>query len=233
MELTLKDASRLLNTAESEIRKWIRDNGLPAMRVQGRLRFNRTELLEWATAAGMPVSPEFAAGRPGSGEGVRTVAEALRTGGIFYDVPGDSMESVMTEAVKRIRLPDGVDRDFLLHMLLARETLGSTAMGNGVAIPHPRTPIVLPVDRSEIALLFLKKPVDFSAIDQKPVSVVFILLSPTVRKHIRLLSRLAFLLHQPGMKKMLRERPSEEKILLEVEKLEKSFPASLDGEDAP
>ncbi len=232
MELNLKDASRLLNVTESKIRKWIEGSGLPAMRVQGRLRFNRTELLEWATAAGVPVSPEFAADRNASGGDRLTVASALRTGGIFYDVPGNSMETAMAEAVRRIRLPEGVDRDFLFRMLLARETLGSTAMGNGVAIPHPRTPIVLPVDRPEIALVFLKKPVDFSAIDQKPVSVIFILLSPTVRKHIRLLSRLAFLLHQPEMKKMLRERPSEAAILAEVEKLEKAFPASLDGEDA-
>lgn len=232
MELNLKDASRLLNVTESEIRKWIEGSGLPAMRVQGRLRFNRTELLEWATAAGIPVSREFAADRTGAGEDRLTVAGALKTGGIFYDVPGDSMETAMAEAVRHIRLPEGVNRNFLLRMLLARETLGSTAMGNGVAIPHPRTPIVLPVDKPEIALVFLEKPVDFSAIDQKPVNVIFILLSPTVRKHIRLLSRLAFLLHQPGIKKLLRERPPEAAILAEIEKIEKAFPASLDGETA-
>jgi nitrogen PTS system EIIA component len=233
MELTLKDASRLLNVTESEIQKWIEDSGLPAMRVQGRTRFNRTELLEWATAAGVPVSAEFASGRSTPGKSTLTVADAVRTGGIFYDVPGVSMESAMAAAVRLIRLPDGVDRDFLFRMLMARETLGSTAMGNGVAIPHPRTPIVLPLDEPAIALLFLKKPVDFNALDKKPVTVVFILLSPTVRKHIHLLSRLAFLLHQPAMKKMLRERPPEDRILQEMQRLEKSFPLPLSAEAAP
>jgi nitrogen PTS system EIIA component len=233
MELTLKDAARLLNVSESEIQKWIEDSGLPAMRVQGRTRFNRTELLEWATAAGMPVSADFGSTRTADGASGTTVTDAVRTGGIFHDVPGDSMESTMTAAVRLIRLPGGVDRNFLLRMLLARESLGSTAMGGGVAIPHPRTPVVLPVNEPAIALLFLARPVDFNALDKKPVSVVFILLSPTVRKHIQLLSRLAFLLHQPAMKKILRDRPPGDRILREMARLEKSFPAALSGEAAP
>ena len=91
-----------------------------------------------------------------------------------------------------------MDQDFLLRVLLAREALESTGIGDGIAIPHVRNPVVLHVSRPMITLCFLEQAVDYGALDGKPVNTVFSLISPTVRAHLRLLSRLSFALQDPG-----------------------------------
>jgi PTS system nitrogen regulatory IIA component len=223
MEWTIKSTAKMFNVPESTVYKWMEHSDLPSVRVQGRYRFNKTELLEWATAHGIPVSAEFAASGPDHAGTGALIFNAVKTGGIFYDVAGKKMESVLKTAVKKMRLPGATDRKFLLDMLLAREALGSTGIGDGVAIPHPRTPIVLNVDRPVVTILFLADPVDFGAVDGKPVHTLFLMISPTVQIHLQLLSRLAFLLHQPALKKRLRNRDSEELILDEILRLETAF----------
>jgi PTS system nitrogen regulatory IIA component len=220
MEWTIKSVAKMLNVPESTVYKWIEDSGLPAVRVQGRYRFNRTELLEWATANGVRVSAEFISDDAPENVSFSGVADAVRAGGVFYGVSGKDKETVLKSVVRLIRLPKTIDRKFLLQMLLAREALGSTGVGGGIAIPHPRTPIVLQVDRPTIALLFLERPVDFGAVDGRPVGTIFTLVSPTVRTHLQLLSRLAFLLHDPSLKKAIKQRAEEKKILETIGRIE-------------
>jgi len=199
--------------------KWIEDLGMPAVRVQEQYRFNKTELLEWAAVTGVRVSEEFLSQDSPRNGGLPEVSEAIRAGGVFTAVPGEDKESVMKAVVRLIRLPKAIDRKFLLQMLMAREALGSTGVGGGIAIPHPRTPIVLQIEEPAIGLFFLDHPVDFGAIDGKPVDTLFTLISPTVKTHLHLLSRLAFLLHEPSLKKALRQR-AEGRILDTIEKIE-------------
>ena len=121
-----------------------------------------------------------------------------------------------------------MDREFLLRVLLARENLQSTGIGDGIAIPHVRNPIVLHVARPMIALCFLEKPVDFGALDGKPVSVLFSLISPTVRAHLRMLSRLSFALSDAGFKNAIIGQASREEILSHARRVE----AALDEKAA-
>jgi PTS system nitrogen regulatory IIA component len=117
--------------------------------------------------------------------------------------------------VELLPLPEEVDRETLLHVLLAREALGSTAVGDGIAIPHVRNPIVLHVDEPIVAVCHLATPVDFEALDGKPVRTLFTLVTPTVRTHLHLLSRLAYLLKQPPFREaVMREADVEEVVRL-------------------
>jgi nitrogen PTS system EIIA component len=94
--------------------------------------------------------------------------------------------------------------------LLAREELASTGIGDGIAIPHVRNPIVLHVHEPIVALCFLEKSVDFGAMDGQPVSALFTLISPTVRSHLHLLSRLAFVLRNPAFRTAVKEQASRD-----------------------
>jgi nitrogen PTS system EIIA component len=220
MEMTVKDAAKMFDAPVSTIYKWIEDLGMPAVRVQEQYRFNKTELLEWAAVAGVRVSGKFLTDLSANGNPLPEVSDAIRAGGVFGGVAGKDKESVMKSVVGLIRLPKTLDRKFLLQMLLAREALGSTGVGGGIAIPHPRTPIVLRVDQPAIALIYLEDPVDFGALDRKPVDTLFTLISPAVKTHIHLLSRLAFLLHEPALRKALKQRQEEKKILETIGRIE-------------
>ena len=113
-------------------------------------------------------------------------------------------------------MPEELDREFLLHVLLARENLQSTGIGEGVAIPHVRNPIVLHVPRPLVTLCFLDQPVDFEALDGKPVHALFSLICPTVRAHLALLSRLAFALHDARFKRVIAEQGPADEVLAEA-----------------
>src|SRR5262245_1238039 len=220
MQLNVREAARLLSISEKTIYRWISQGSLPAYRVNEQYRFNRAELLEWATARKINVSPEiFAEPEPSSGPPLGLV-ESLQAGGIFYRLGGEDRESVLRAIVDHLRLPEEVDREFLFRVLLARESLESTGVGDGIAFPHVRNPIVLHVPRPTVTLCFLEKPVDFKAIDGKPVFALFTLISPAVRAHLHLLSRLAYFLRDPGFKEVILRQGSREEILNAARRVE-------------
>ena len=144
----------------------------------------------------------------------------MQAGGIFYRIGGTDKASVLRAVVETLRLPEEVDQDFLLRVLLAREALESTGIGDGIAIPHVRNPVVLHVSRPMITLCFLEQAVDYGALDGKPVNTVFSLISPTVRAHLRLLSRLSFALQDPGFKAVIARQGSREEIFAEARRVE-------------
>lgn len=220
MNLTVRDVSGLLKVSEKTVYRWITQGVLPAYRVNEQYRFNRAELLEWATSRKMNVAPELFDEPESSAVPVPGLDAALQAGGIFYRLSGSDKPSALRALVEHLRLPDEVDREFLLRVLLARETLQSTGIGDGIAIPHVRNPIVLHVPRPLITLGFLEHPVEFEAIDGKPVFALFSLISPTVRAHLRLLSRLAFALNDPGFKTAVTRQGSRDEILAEAERIE-------------
>jgi len=220
VQLVVRDVARLFNVSEKTVYRWIDQGILPAYRINDQYRFNRAELLEWATSRRMNVSPDIFVEPESSATPVPGLVEALQAGGIFYRIGGTDKESVLRAVVETLRLPEEVDREFLLQVLLAREALESTGIGEGIAIPHVRNPVVLHVTRPLITLCFLEQAVDFGALDGKPVHIVFSLISPTVRAHLRLLSRLSFALQDPGFKAVIARQGSRDEIFAEARRVE-------------
>lgn len=215
--LTVKDVAQALAVSEDAVYELVKGQGLPAQEVGGHLRFNRAELLEWANAAGMAVATELFAA---PATVLPTLSEALAAGGVVHDLPGEDTSSVLGHLVAAMPLPQGVDRELLHAVLLAREALGSTGIGDGIAIPHPRNPIVLHVERPLVTLCFLRQPVAFGAVDGKPVYALFSLISSTPKMHLHLLSRLAYVLRDPGCKAAVARRADAAAILAEIRRVE-------------
>lgn len=203
MQLTVKDVAGLLNVSEKTVYRWVEERKLPGYRISGQYRFNRAELLAWATSSKLHVSPDILTEPESRDEPPPNLGEALAAGGVYYRIAGKDKPSAMRSIVEILRLPDEVDREFLLQVLLAREALESTAIGDGIAIPHTRNPIVLHVPRPTVTLCFLEQPIDFGALDGQPVQALFTLISPTVRAHLHLLARLTFALRDAAFKALV------------------------------
>ena len=203
MLLKASEVAALLHIDENAVIRWIKRDKLPAALVRGNYRINRVDLLEWATEHGIKVPPElFTAAQ--HDVGLPSLSEALEAGGVHCEVAGEDKPSVLRNVVNLLKLPPQMDPDFLLQVLLAREALGTTAVGDGIAIPHVRNPILLQ-NRPEpaVSLCFLKHPIDFGALDGIPVRILFMVTSPTVKVHLHLLSRLAYALHDPRFRETL------------------------------
>ncbi len=223
MQFSVRDVASILKVPEGTVYRWVNEDNLPATETNGQYRFNRAELLEWATVRRLDISPEIFAGTPvGSGAHLE-LTDALEAGGIVYGLGGRDKPSVLREVVAALPLPDEFDRESLLELFLAREATGSTGVGDGIAIPHPRHPVVLPVGRPCLSLDFLAHPVDFGAADQEAVHTLFVLISPTTRVHLQMLARIACLLRDEGFRDLLKRRRSREEILAETRRIESAF----------
>ena len=211
MELSVRDAARAFDVSEPTILRWVKQDGLPAFVINGHYRFNRVDLLEWSNLRRHPMASGVEVGS-GLGKNFELFREALNTGGIHYGISGTDISSVLAAAAGRLPLSP-TDRAVAAEVLAEREKHGATAIGDGIAIPHPRSPLVFPVDAPVVTLCFLEQPVDFGAPDGKPVRTLFLVLTPTVRTHLSLLAELAAALHEPRFKDALARRAPSAEIL--------------------
>jgi PTS system nitrogen regulatory IIA component len=220
MQLTLRQAAEYLGVSESTVRRWITDRALPVHDVNERAYLNAVELWEWAVERGVTVSRRLLEHARRAPDEVPSMADLLRTGGIVYDIESDTKADLLREFVARLPLPPEQDRATLVSVLEAREAMGSTGIGDGIAIPHVRNPIVLHVDQPFVTLGLLRHPVDFGAMDGKPVHALFMVVSPTVPPHLRILSQLGFLLRDDELRAMMRRRAPAAEILDRIAMLE-------------
>ena len=152
---------------------------------------------------------------------------AMKKGGVYYDIKGESIVEVLENAVAGLECLPAHSKQTLVQRLIEREELTSTGIGKGVAIPHPRVPLEEMGETSLLSTCFLKSPIDFNSIDDKPVSILFILLSPTTKGHLHLLSRLAFCVRDDAFVSLLNTVPTTEQLFEEISK----FEAQLDRTD--
>ena len=223
MQLSLREAAAFLNVSEGTVRRWISSRGLPAHRAHERLHCNAIELWEWALENGVPVSQSLLdRARRTADEGPPPLSVLLERGGCFRDIAERSKPLVLHEIVKVLPLPDDVDREFLATVLEAREAMGSTGIGGGIAIPHVRNPILLPVEEPFVSLFLLRHPIDFDAVDGQPVHALFVVVSSNIPMHLRILAQLGFVLRDEELRKFLHAGSPIGAILARVRFLESS-----------
>jgi PTS system nitrogen regulatory IIA component len=229
MLLTIKDAARLLDASERQVYRWVDEGEIPFQRVKDQVRFNRTELLEWATSRRMPIDLE-SFDSDDAEEPPPSLAAALRVGGVHDHVLAADRDAAIRAVVERTPMPSTLDRELLVEMLLARETTSSTAIGDGIAIPHVRHPVVVAGARAVVGVSYLEQPVAFGAPDGKPVTTIFMIVSPTVRAHLQLLARLARALRDPGFRSALEQRAPARVLIEEAARVERPLTRSSDAE---
>lgn len=112
------------------------------------------------------------------------------------------------------------DREKLVSVLMERESLGSTGVGNGIAIPHAKTDLA-----KKIIIAFGKsdKGIDFDSLDKKPVYLIFLIIAPEEahETYLRILARISRLLHEDKIRNGLRAAQSPRQVINLIRKEEK------------
>ena len=147
---------------------------------------------------------------------IADLADLIERGGIFYDVRGKSPAQVYRYVAENMTLPVGYVRSDIEKELLEREKILSTAVGNGIAIPHARSPIMKKAEDQRIVLAFLENPLEMGAPDERSVYALFIILSAKAQFHVQILSNLAKLFHNEDFRKFLETIPQKDALLKRI-----------------
>lgn len=231
MKLGVRDAAAVLGVSTKTIYRWIGDGKIPGYRLNNSFRFDRTELLEWAAANRIAVSGD-AVQEPADATPLPSFDEALTLGGIHYRVEGRTRDDVLSNVVRVMRIDHESERDRVLEALRAREEVSSTAVGDGIALPHLRNPLRFHFDRPSLTLCFLEAPVDWHALDGQPVSALIVAVGSTVRAVLRLHSQSWFALRDPAFREAIVGQQSRESILGAARRVTAGFPPHADHRQA-
>ena len=220
MKLTLQETAKLLDLPTNMVERWIRQGRIPIRKTGDVCIFKKSALEKWAKSHNFAIA-EAEDHKPASDEqkGI-SLYSAMEFGGVSHGISGDTVGEVLETAVSGIEFLDETNRKLLLTRLMERENLTSTGIGNGVAIPHPRSPLQEAIDQPAIRTCFLKNKVDFNSLDGKPVFVLFLLISTSIKTHLNLLSKLSFCLRDQSFVSFLTSQPEQNILLDNIAKFE-------------
>jgi len=129
--------------------------------------------------------------------------------GVVADLKATSKKQALQDLAKRAAEVSGLHERAIFDVLMERERLGTTGVGNGIAIPHGK---LASLDRLHGMFARLEQPIDFHAIDERPVDLIFVLLAPenAGADHLKALARISRLLRNNGICDKLRGTDSAE-----------------------
>ncbi len=221
MELKIKDLVELFQVSEKTIYRWIKENKIPAYRINHQYRFSKSEINEWILNNKIIVSNKImdlqTSIQPAN------LIQLLNKGGIFYDIVGNNVQEIIENTINIISTPSNISKENIINALLEREKMMSTSIGNGIAIPHPRNPIITDNENASISICFLKNNINFNAIDDIPVHTIFIIISANPKRHLEILAKISFFCQQEDFRLLLKNRVSKNSILGFIEKIEEQW----------
>lgn len=221
MDLKIKDIVDLLRVSEKTVYQWIKENKIPAYKINHQYRFNKSEINDWILKNKISVSEKILdlniTKKP------VIIADLIKKGGIFFNLEGSDIKDIIKNAVDKMQIPHEVTKNRVLSSLLERENMMPTAMGRGVAFPHPRNSIITDTEDESISLFRLKNEFNYGALDGIPVHTLFILISSTPQRHLHILSRLSYLCQSNDFILLLKKADSGDMIVAAIEEKEREW----------
>ena len=230
MDLKLKDVADLLNVSEMTIRRWLSHGKIPAYRINHQYRFSRVEIENWVLNHKLPLTAnekewselnldasnekDNEEDPPAIKGGVKqfSLFRAVHKGGVVHKAQGKTKEDLIRTASKTIAKELSLDAEVISELLLDREILQPTALNNGIGIPHPRD-FLLNTSHDVVTVVFPESPIEYGALDGKPVSTLFFLFACGDKSHLHLLAKIAHFCSNKETISFLNTHPTKKALL--------------------
>lgn len=237
MDLKIKDVAELFDVTETTVERWISDGKIPTYRfnkLHPDHRFSITEMEYWVISHKIPKTketpPKSKVSESNSSKikinrgGVKqfSLFRAIHKGDVLKNIPGHTKEDVIRTTMKRSSKPLNLDAEVVTELLLNREKLMPTALNNGIGIPHTRD-TKLNSHHDVVVIVFPEHPLEYGALDGKPVHTLFFLFATDDKRHLHLLAKIAHLSSQPEALELFKQKPSKEEVLHYIKEWENSL----------
>lgn len=228
--MTIKEVSKYLKMNERTVYKLIQAGQIPAAKLGKQWRLNKERLNEWLGFQVAELSAsDLAHIERDHKESVIKIAPLLKEQDVAFNFYAASkshaIQKLVDTIIKNNKLPAS-QGEKLLQTVMERERLCSTAVGEGVAVPHPRDVVITEARKPLLCVGVCRHGMDFESIDGKPTHLVFLLSAPRNDIHLKLMARLSRLLRD----KVFRYKLVNSQNFKEFKQLVKSKEDSIDKE---
>ena len=151
------------------------------------------------------------------------LAGLLERGGVYHNIKGGNPPEILANMAQLLPVCANLDVAALLKASLERESLMSTGIGRGIAVPHPRNPVLDAGAEPFIALGFPSAPVDWNTPDGSRVHAVFWIVSVSAHQHLSALSEINFLCQQEKFLGLIKARASKDELISAILEAEKTW----------
>ncbi len=142
---------------------------------------------------------------------------------ILYLVDPEDESTALRKLIQSVPLSLSLNKEELFNALLSREEMMSTAIGNGIAIPHVRLFDSMSLQEDIVVVAYLFEPVDWVAPDDKPVHTLFFVLAADETRHLQILAEIAQLASDEDFVEFLRTMPPRESLIERIQQLEEKM----------
>jgi PTS system nitrogen regulatory IIA component len=197
--MTLQEVAAYLKVSEKTILRMIQAGELPALKVSNQWRFVRAVIDDWLTRRMYRTTSEKLSEVIQPRHPELSLARLLTPARIMMDLEPGAKEDVLARLVAPL-VDEGTVTDPAAYMaaLIGREEIVSTAIGDGVAIPHARDPEHAALGQSCMTLGICRAGMPFGALDENPTHLFFLIGGISTEDHLRLVARTMLMLRQPG-----------------------------------
>ncbi|MBT3295467.1 MAG: PTS transporter subunit EIIA [Verrucomicrobia bacterium] len=197
--MTLQEVAAYLKVSEKTILRMIQAGELPGLKVSNQWRFVRAVIDDWLTRRMYRTTSEKLSEVIQPRHPELSLARLLTPARIIMDLEPGAKKDVLARLVAPL-VDEGTVTDPAAYMaaLVGREEIVSTAIGDGVAIPHARDPEHAALAQSCMTLGICRAGMPFGALDEKPTHLFFLIGGISTEDHLRLVARTMLILRQPG-----------------------------------
>ena len=219
--MTIKELAQMLGVDLRKVERMAQRGEIPCHKVGNQYRFNRAAITDWlqrnlATMSSANLA-EVDAGITAHRQtlkGEAIIIPLLRPEAVDANLAARTKNSTLRDLVALAQKTGLVyDSQTLLEALIQREELGSTAMPDGIAIPHPRQPLPYAIAEPILAMARTTQGIVFGGPDGRLTNLFFLIASPDDHHHVHILARLCRILQDEALVSQLSEAKTGERMI--------------------
>jgi PTS system nitrogen regulatory IIA component len=212
--MTAAEIAEYLQLAEKTVLRMAQSGRIPAAKVASQWRFMRSVVRDWL-AAQMQMTPSAATDAAGAvSREMLAPAEVIRPDLMSLNIAPGPKEQVLGQLVAPLAATGfAADPPRLLRGLIERERMMTTAVGHGIALPHPRRPIPGMFREPALAIGVCGPGCEFGAIDDRLVHVLFLICATREEIHLQMMATVSWLSRRPGVIDKLRAATTPQEVI--------------------
>ena len=224
--MTLAEVAQYLQLAEKTVLRMAQRGDIPAAKIASQWRFMRPVIRDWLAGQMLTIHSSELESLASKENAILPLHEVLRPNLMVFNISPGPKESILKQLVIPLQ-KTGFARDpsILLQSLIERERMMTTAVGHGIAMPHPRTPIAGMFAEPVIVLGLCPKGTNFEAVDDQLTHIFFLICATREEIHLQLMAKVSWLSRHDDIMSQIKQASSGQQVIDIITKTAKKIDA--------